>query len=217
MHLGEDYAHAHCTANASSQPDAAALYRRHWGALCAFARARGCEAHDAEDAVQELFAKLVAQGQHERAAAIPDHGEQAAFLFARMRTHLIKRWQYRTRQRRGGGTCCRSLCDEEGQNIDVPDEHATPDREIDRMWARGVIDRALDHISVELKSQGRAEVWSCLEANMVEGSRGAVPQNGALRTALHRARKRLRHFICWEMEAVREGDHAAGQLQALFA
>lgn len=217
MHLGEDYAHASHTIDSSTQADAAALYRRHWGALCAFARARGCEAHDAEDAVQELFAKLVARGQHERAAAISDHGEQAAFLFARMRTHLIKRWQYRTRQRRGGGAGCLSLCDEDGQNIDVPDDHATPDREIDRCWARGVIDRALDHISVELKCQGRAEVWSCLEANMIEGNRGALPQSGALRTALHRARKRLRHFISEELQAMHEGCGSPGKLQALFA
>jgi DNA-directed RNA polymerase specialized sigma24 family protein len=55
---------------AASLHDTAALYRRHWPAMCAYARAKGCETHDAEDAVQELFARLVAQGQHERAAAI---------------------------------------------------------------------------------------------------------------------------------------------------
>jgi hypothetical protein len=47
--------------------------------------------------VQELFARLVAQGQHERAAAISDPDEQSAFLLARLRTHLIKRWRHRTR------------------------------------------------------------------------------------------------------------------------
>jgi DNA-directed RNA polymerase specialized sigma24 family protein len=185
------------TTDSSFQADPSALYQRHWHALCAFARARGCEAHDAEDAVQELFAKLVAQGQHERAAAIPDHGEQAAFLFARMRTHLIKRWQHRTRQRRGGGMVCFSLSDENGENIDVADVHASPDREVDRGWARGVIERALNCISVELRSQGRDDVWGCLEQNLGSNSRGGAggPQSGALRTALHRARRRLRMLI----------------------
>lgn len=204
MHLGEDYA-ASYTADSSTQADASALYRRHWHALCAFARTRGCEAHDAEDAVQELFAKLVAQGQHERAAAIVDHGEQAAFLFARMRTHLIKRWQHRTRQRRGGGAVCFSLSDENGENIDVADVHASPDRELDRGWARSVIDRALNCVSVELCAQGRSDVWGCLEENLIEGHRAARPQSGALRTALHRARKRLRSLIqaeCREDEDV---------------
>ena len=194
MHLGADHA-ASYTTNSSTHGDAAALYRRHWPALCAFARARGCEAHDAEDAVQELFAKLVAQGQHDRAAAIFDHGEQAAFLFARLRTHLIKRWQHRTRQRRGGGVLCFSLSDENGENIDVADAHASPDRELDRNWARNVSDRALNCMSMELHAQGRGDVWGCLEKNVVEECRAERPLTGALRTALHRARRRLRTLI----------------------
>lgn len=183
------------TTDSSNQAAATDLYRRHWPTLCAFARARGCETHDAEDAVQELFAKLVAQGQHERAAAIVDHGEQAAFLFARLRTHLIKRWQHRTRLRRGGGVVCFSLSDENGAEIDVAGTQATPDCEIDRVWAREVIDRALNGICSELRSQGRCDVWDCLEQQVIEGQRSTTPQKGALRTALHRARQRLRTLI----------------------
>ncbi len=179
---------------------ATALYRRHWPALCAFARSRGCAAHDAEDAVQELFAKLVAQGQHERAAAIVDHGEQAAFLFARLRTHLIKRWQHRTRQCRGGGAACFSLSSADGADIDVADLQAAPDREIDRVWARGVIDRALHGICAELQSQGRCDVWDCLEEQMIKGRRSVTPQQRALRVALHRAKHRLRALIRAEFQ-----------------
>lgn len=211
MHPATCPATSHTT-DSSCQTDPAALYQRHWHALCAFARARGCEAHDAEDAVQELFAKLVAQGQHERAAGILDHGEQAAFLFARMRTHLIKRWQHRTRQRRGGGVVCFSLSDENGENIDVADAHASPDREMDRGWARGVIDRALNCISMELRSQGHHDIWGSLEENLSGRTRGSrEPQSGALRTALHRARRRLRALIQAEC---REDTH---ELQAVLA
>lgn len=204
MHLGDDHAGSHTT-DSSALNAASMLYRRHWPVLCAFARARGCEVHDAEDAVQELFAKLVAQGQHERAAAIVDHGEQAAFLFARLRTHLIKRWQHRTRQRRGGGVICFSLSDENGVNIDVADEHPSPDNEMDRDWARGVIERALHSFSLELHSQGRGDVWKCFEENVIHGCRALRPQSGALRTALHRAKRRLRALIlseCCEDENV---------------
>ncbi|WP_395753132.1 RNA polymerase sigma factor [Prosthecobacter sp.] len=203
MHLGEDHApsyspsHSHTT-DSSALNATSLLYSRHWPVLCAFARARGCEMHDAEDAVQELFAKLVAQGQHERAAAIADHGEQAAFLFARLRTHLIKRWQHRTRQRRGGGAICFSLSDENGENIDVADTHASPSDEMDRDWARGVIERALHSCCVELRAQGRGEIWSALEENLVRGCRAARPQSGALRTAVHRAKRRLRALILAE-------------------
>ena len=199
MHLGEDHAASHTT-DSSTLSEASKLYRRHWPVLCAFARARGCEDHDAEDAVQELFAKLVAQGQHERAAAIVDHGEQAAFLFARLRTHLIKRWQHRTRQRRGGGAVCFSLSDENGENIDVADAQPSPDGALDRDWARAVIERALHACSAELHSQGRGAVWDCLEENIVKGCRAARPLSGALRTALHRAKRRLRVLILAECQ-----------------
>ncbi|WP_395741859.1 RNA polymerase sigma factor [Prosthecobacter sp.] len=204
MHLGEDHAPSHTT-DSSALNAASMLYRRHYPVLCAFARARGCEVHDAEDAVQELFAKLVAQGQHERAAAIVDHGEQAAFLFARLRTHLIKRWQHRTRQRRGGGAVCFSLSDENGADIDVADDRPSPDNELDRDWARSVIERALHSFSQELQAQGRGDVWNCFEESIIRGCRAARPQSGALRTALHRAKRRLRALIlseCREDEGV---------------
>ena len=189
---------ASATSTTSSTHDSAAgdtLYRRHFASMCAFARARGCEEHDAEDAAQELFAKLVAQDQIERAASIPDNGEQSAFLLARMRTLLIKRWQFRTRQRRGGGCVCFSLHDDEGQPIDVADDHATPDREQDRDWARAVLERAMSRMNEELCSTGRREVWQRLESDLVDNSQHHEAQSGALRVALCRARRRLRDFI----------------------
>lgn len=184
----------------SQASSATTLYRRHWPALCAFARAKGCAPHDAEDAVQELFVKLVAQGQHERAAAIADDGEQSAFLLARLRTHLIKRWRHRTRLCRGGGAACFSLSLEEGGQMDVADPRATPDAELDRGWARRVLDHALSRMSAELRAQGRGDVWGCLEQSVVEGGRCERPLNGALRVALHRAKRRLQALIRAEVQ-----------------
>ena len=176
--------------------DTSALYQRHWPALCAFARARGCGPHDAEDAVQELFAKLVAQGQHERAAAIADPEDQAAFLLARLRTHLIKRWRHRTRLCRGGGLTTFSLSGDEGRDIDVTDGRAGPDTELDRIWARGLIDDALVSVSRELHAKGRSDVWRCLERSVCDEERSANPLSGKLRVALHRAKARVRSVIC---------------------
>jgi hypothetical protein len=99
---------------------------------------------------------------------------------------------------------CFSLSDENGVNIDMADDHPTPDNELDRGWARGVIERALHACSLELHAQGRAYVWDCLEENIVRGCRAACPQSGALRTALHRAKRRLRALILTEC---REDEH----------
>lgn len=173
----------------------AALYQRHYSTLCAFARGKGYELQDAEDATQELFAKLFAQGQIERAEAIRDENEQAAFLLARMRTHLIKRWRFRTRQCRGGGCVCFSLHDADGRAIDVPDDHATPDREQDRDWVRAVLDRALQRMNEELCSTGHRDVWIRLQSDLVDETPHRETQSGALRVALFRARRRLRDLI----------------------
>jgi DNA-directed RNA polymerase specialized sigma24 family protein len=211
MHIGEDHAPGRHTTSDNS----AALYRRHYHTLCTFARARGCECHDAEDAVQELFAKLLAQGQVERAADICDHGEQAAVLIARLRTHLIKRWHFRTRQRRGGGIACYSLHDAEGQSIDVPDEHASPDGELDRDWARSVLEQALQRMNRELCAEGRSDVWQTLESDLVENKPNDQPRNGALRIALFRARQRLRGFIRDQIGS--SSEDAARMLHHAFA
>lgn len=211
MHIGEDHAPSHST---NHQAATTALYRRHYHTLCAFARTHGCESHDAEDAVQELFAKLLAQGKYERAADISDHGEQAAFLITRLRTLLIKRWQFRTRQRRGGGAICYSLHDE-GQSINVADEHAAPDGEMDRSWARGVLEQALQRMSRELCGEGRGDVWRTLESDLVENKPHSHSRNGALRIALFRARQRLRGFICDQIGT--SSEDAARMLHHAFA
>ena len=80
----------------------------------------------------------------------------------------------------------------------MADARPSPDGELDRDWARGVIERALHAFSLELHAQGRADVWDCLEDNIVKGCRAARPLSGALRTALHRAKRRLRVLILAE-------------------
>ncbi|MBK8094479.1 MAG: sigma-70 family RNA polymerase sigma factor [Verrucomicrobiaceae bacterium] len=178
------------------------LYRRHYASLCAFARSHGCESHDAEDAAQDLFAKLHAQGQLDRAAAIVDESGQSAFLLARMRTLLIKRWRHRTRLRRGGGATCLSLHDEEGIPIDIADTSHLPDHELDRDWARAVLDRALQRISDELTTTGRGDMWQQLDRDLSgESQPQHTPRSGALRIALHRARRRLRSLIQEQLTA----------------
>jgi hypothetical protein len=106
---------------------------------------------------------------------------------------------------------CYSLSDENGENIDVADTHPSPDGEMDREWARGVIERALQSCCRELHAQGRGDVWCCLEDNLVKGCRAAQPMSGALRTALHRARRRLRALILTECQ---DDEHL---LQAVLA
>ena len=194
------------------------LYRRHYAHLCAFARARGCEAHEAEDAAQDLFAKLFAQGQIDRAAAITDSEGQSAFLLARMRTLLIKRWHYRTRLCRGGGAVCLSLHDDEGQAVDIADASHCPDTEMDREWARAVLERALQRMNDELHATGRADMWDQLEEDLNDEVRSRSersPRSGALRVALHRARRRLRDFIREQLQA--SGDDAACELGVALA
>ena len=97
--------------------------------------------------------------------------------------------------------------------MDIPDTRAGPDAELDRGWARGVLDHALTRISVELQAQGRGEVWGCLERSVVEGGRCDRPLNGALRVALHRAKRRLQELIRAQMGGAEE----ITQLHAVLA
>jgi DNA-directed RNA polymerase specialized sigma24 family protein len=200
MHLGEDHASGLTSRSTNAQSSASAaeeehVYRTQFAPLCAFARQRGCESHDAEDAVQELFAKLLRSGQLSRAASLPQQ-EQMPFLLARLRTHLIKRWHFRTRQRRGGGCTCLPLHDAEGEAIDVPDLAHVPDHELDRTWAREVLERAMQRMSCELHADGREGLWQQLQQDLEPERDASLPaRSGALRVALHRARRRLRDFV----------------------
>lgn len=193
-----------------------ALYRQHHAMLIGFARQRGCDEHEAWDAVQDLFVRLLQSSTHTRLITwAPEH--QRAWLLCTLRRLIHNQHRDRTRIKRGSGLAHESLEGLLAEGIDIP-THTTPATEHDRRWALGVVERGLARLRHALKPA----VWTQLESELWDSPSGlerpvAVLESSSAptrshdrcssadasrrRVARHRARTRLRQVILRESSA----------------
>lgn len=159
--------------------------RTHWSRLYHLACQRGCDPQTAQDAVQDLFLNLLRRG-HIEALSQQAPVLQAQHLSVRLRHLLINRWRDASRQCRSSSLPDLSL---EDDHIPEPAHHETPATQHDRAWLQGCLTQAITRLQSEIP----APVWQHLHPLLLEEHRS--PQSGAQRTALHRARKKLRHLV----------------------
>jgi len=198
-------------AHAGTQLDRACdhLYRHHQASLVNFACLRGCDEHEAFDAVQDLFLRLFRHGLLFSLAERPVEWQRARLLRI-LRWMILNQWRHKATVRRGSGAEMASLeaMLEEGQDVA---SSGTPASEHDRSWAMSVVDRGLHR----LRSSVSVAKWSSIEPALLGGLSAEmdVCRTPALRVAVHRARVRLREFVA--MEAGSGCDIPAGRA-ALF-
>ncbi len=178
-------------------PDFEVLCRTHWPRLCALACKAGCSQPDAEDAVQDVFHKLLRGGQWTSLLEMPQD-LQAAHLRLMLRSHLSNAWRDSRRLKRGGHLTIVALDGAEGELEEIAGP-LTPEVEHDRAWMVRTLQRALDRLHQE---SGPRE-WGLLDA-WLGGQGGSLEPAclpGAQRVALHRAKARLRRLIQLEAGA----------------
>jgi DNA-directed RNA polymerase specialized sigma24 family protein len=162
-------------------------YMLHRSRLISLARSRGAAEHEAEDVVQDVFATLIRTGRLEEVGALAERS-QSAVLTRRLHSALINRWRDRHRQCRD-----QSRVVEISNADDIP-QSGDPASEMDRAWALRAIDHALDHLRDEIAEDQWTQVEPVLrgEARL---SKAPSSSTGRLRTAVCRARKRLRVLV----------------------
>src|SRR5579862_7335821 len=142
--------------SASARAALAWLCEAYWEPLLRFAKRRGLDHHDAQDAVQAFFARLVERGV--AAEADPAKGRFRTFLLAVFSCQLAHERERARALKRGGG------------RSDVPLEAlgeagpAAPpvDPDFDRDWARAVLARALARLAAEQDDARRRAVFAAL-------------------------------------------------------
>jgi RNA polymerase sigma-70 factor (ECF subfamily) len=181
------------------------LCRRYWYPLYGFIRRQGRTHHEAEDLAQAFFSHLLANAGIARAR--PARGRFRTFLLSALRNFMTNEWERARTAKRGGGqapepwefrTADEQFRDETGA------ADLTPEQAFDRSWALGVIEQALADLSREYAASGRRQLFEAL-APVVWGGGATEPlalqarrlglNEGALKVALHRLRKRLRERL----------------------
>jgi RNA polymerase sigma factor (sigma-70 family) len=180
------------------------LCQWYWFPLYAYVRRRGHTKEDAEDLVQAFFARFLAKNYLEGLSA--ERGRFRAFLLAALKHFLANEWDKSQRQKRGGGALHLSL---DWQTADtnfqiVGANEPGPDQAFDREWALALLSKVIERLQAECVAEGKAKLFEQLKVFLAAG-KGETAQSevakalgmeeGAVRVAVHRLRKRYRQLL----------------------
>ena len=183
----------------------AELCRVYWYPLYAYIRRRGHDTHESEDLTQEFFLRLL--DKKYLAQVDRQKGKFRAFLLASLKHFLANDWDRSKTQKRGGGLTVIAFdgLDAESRYRQEPAHNLTPEKLFERQWALTVLDRVLARLQAEsVVLDGGPAVFGCLKQFLTGGrSPGGYAlvgaelgmTEGAVKTAVHRLRRRYRQLL----------------------
>lgn len=218
-------------AGRKSSPEAAAALERlcctYWYPLYLYVRRQGKESYDAQDIVQEFFARLLGQNFLENVR--PEKGKFRSFLLGAMNHFLANEWHRSRAEKRGGGRAAVHLdaqSSEERYQLE-PVSDLTPEKIYERDWALIVLDQALARLHEEFVAVGKAQVFDQLKVFLEVGAKSGdyVPvgkklhmAGSAVAVAVHRLRQRYRELVRAEIaHTVTSPADIEDEMQHLFA
>jgi RNA polymerase sigma factor (sigma-70 family) len=180
-----------------------ALARIYWFPLYAYLRRRGSAPTQAEDLVQDFFARLLEKDA--LAAVDRSKGRFRSFLLASLKNFLANEWDKAHAAKRGGGRRLLSLdaVDAEARYAAEPADTMTPERVFERRWALAVLEQVLGRLRNDYVSRGQGEIFAALEHVLVGGEETGYGEIGrrmdmteaAVKVAAHRLRRRYRDLL----------------------
>ena len=202
------------------------LCRTYWFPLYAYVRRRGHTKEDAEDLVQAFFARFLAKNY--LAGLSAERGRFRAFLLASLKHFLINDWKKSQRQKRGGGEAALSL---DWQTADTKFQVAatnepSPDKAFDREWALALLAKVIERLQKECEADGKAKLFGQLKTFLTADKDGTAQseaakvlgmEEGAVRVAIHRLRKRYRQLLRAEIaRTLADAADVDEEMRALF-
>jgi RNA polymerase sigma-70 factor (ECF subfamily) len=202
------------------------LCRNYWFPLYAYVRRRGHTKEDAEDLTQAFFARFLEKNYLEGLSA--ERGRFRAFLLASLKHFLINEWKKAQRLKRGGGEAPLSL---DWQTADTKFQVAStaepsPDKAFDREWALALLSKVIERLQKECEADGKAKLFEQLKTFLTTGKDGTAQaevakalgmEEGAVRVAIHRLRKRYRELLRDEIaQTLANAADVDEEMRALF-
>jgi len=180
------------------------LCQTYWYPLYAYVRRRGYSVHDAQDLTQGFFACLLQR--QSLATADPNKGRFRSFMLGAMNYFLATEWAKMQTQKRGGGRESFSLdlaAAEQRLGLESAG-NSTLDRIFDKEWATALLNKVLNQLEGEFRRERKIVLFDTLKQTLA-GSRESQPyaalagrlkmNEGAVKTAVHRLRRRYRQLL----------------------
>jgi len=199
------------------------LCERYWYPLYAFIRRRGYGPAEAQDLTQGFLVSLLERRSFE--TADPERGRFRSYLAGALKHYLADRHDHERAVMRGGREVFVPMDFGDGEEMYLrTPEHLSPEALYERQWALTLLDRVVGLLRAEHVSAGKGAVFERLKAFLTgdDDYRLAAAalgmQEGAVRVAVHRLRRRYRDLISAEItETVRDGGDVQSEIRHLIA
>ncbi|HRI16734.1 MAG TPA: sigma-70 family RNA polymerase sigma factor [Verrucomicrobiota bacterium] len=185
------------------------LCEAYWDPVFRFLRREGRDEDAARELTQEFFARLLAGRGF--AGAAPERGRFRSFLLGALKHFLADLRDHTRAAKRGGGVVPEPLAPatdtSSGLEVAAPDD-ASSTTYFDRQWAYAVMARALTAVENEFAEADRKEQFVVLKPWLVgdtavlsqaDAARRLALNEGAVKVAIHRLRKRFREVVRTEV------------------
>lgn len=206
------------------------LCRAYWYPLYSYIRRQGRSREDAEDLTQGFFERFLSSNPFAGVGA--EKGRFRAFLLASLKHFLANEADREGRRKRGGGWQRISLDwnhAEERWTVDTALEAGggSPEVAYDRAWAESLLEQVVGRLEAECAADGRGPLFQCARGYLMVGE-AAIPyadaastlgmEEGAVRVAVHRLRKRYRELLRAELaRTLSDPSMVTDELRALRA
>ena len=170
----------------------------YWYPLYAYVRRRGQAVHEAEDLIQEFFARLLQRDFLQNVS--PDKGRFRSFLLASLKNFLANEWRRAQTQKRGGGIAPISL---DGQRAESryqlePIDTAAPEALFERRWALTLMEQVMTRLRQEHARNEKADLFDELKIFLTGEGKSMTyaelaAKHGVSESAVKMAVLRLRH------------------------
>ena len=190
-------------------PDAKAalseLCAAYYAPVHAFIRRNAPDEDAARDLTQEFFSRLLARQGIDNVD--PQRGRFRSFLLGAVKHFLADMRDHAHRLKRGAGQPMETIDPgtDTSPGLQLPDPNApSPERLFDRKWALTLLDRALTALAEEHKATGKSDQFETLKPwltgdteniSQAEAARHLDLNEGAVKVAIHRLRRRFREVI----------------------
>lgn len=183
------------------------LCQSYWPALYGYARRQGLSPHDAEDATQGFFARLLEKEYLQ--AVHRERGPFRAFLQMAFKRYLSKERDRTNALLRGGGVVHVPFDFPTAEHVYAADApHLVADELFEHRWAMTVLTSVMQALREEFRAVGKEAEFEILKPAL-HAAKDAVPYaemaaalkatEGAVRVATHRLRKRFRELFRQEV------------------
>jgi RNA polymerase sigma-70 factor (ECF subfamily) len=202
------------------------LCQHYWYPLYAYVRRRVRDSDQAQDLIQEFFARLLEMNLIEKAD--PQRGRFRAFLLTSLRNFLTNEWAKTQAVKRGQGHAPLSLDLRTGEAryLAEPVDTLTPEKLFERRWAETLLDRVTEQLRAEYVRSGKQAHFDQLVPFLVGRNEDvsyatAAAQlkisEGAAMVAGHRLRRRFRDLLRAEIaETLADPQAVDDEIRQLF-